>query len=137
MNLYIESEQIYYAPSNNGNAVLIVDPVSGNLYALPEEAYVLTPTLSPNDTTRTNMSFFGPGFARLRAPQGNFVVQGIVAQILPNGQQPAKGPFIPGMGHTGLELKDNPSITQYSANIPNAQIGVAASFVETEAWTEI
>ena len=137
MNLYIEGKQVYYAPSGNGNAVLIVDPDTGNLYALPEDAYGPTPTLSPNDATRTNMSFFGPGFARLRAPQGDFVLQGVIAQILPNGQQPVKGPFIPGMGHTGLELKDNPSITQYSANIPNAQIGVAASFVEAEAWTEI
>ena len=134
MNLYIEGEQIYYAPSGNGNAVLIVDPDTGNLYALPEEAYDLAPTLSPNDATRTNMSFFGPGFARLRAPQGNFVLQGIIAQILPNGQQPVHGPFIPGMGHTGLELRDNPSITSYSANIPNAQIGVAANFAEVGAW---
>ena len=90
--------------------------------------------LAATSTTRTNMTFAGPGFAKLVAPAGTQKIQGIIAQVLPNGVTVPLGGFLPGMGHTALELRDNPSITSYSANIPNAQIGVAANFAEVGAW---
>ena len=90
--------------------------------------------MTPTSTARTNMTYTGPGFATLVAPAGTQTIQGIIAQVVPTSAPRNTGPFVPGMGFTGLELKDDPSTTTYSSEIPNAQIGVAASFVEVGAW---
>ena len=134
VDLYIDGNDIYYCPNKDGNAFLAVDSDTGDIYAIPQSVTQSWPTLPVNTTQRTNMQFTGPGIAQLRSPQGTFTVNGIIAQILPNGETPKPGPFLPGLGNSAMELRDNPSITNYSAVIPNAQIGVAASFVEVGAW---
>jgi len=98
-------------------------------------AFAAAPMLSTSDSQRTNVSVSGPSTLSVSVAGTNDVqVNGLIAQILPNGETPEPGGFISGQGHSGLRLNSDPMITQYSANIPNAQIGVSAEFIETGAW---
>ena len=65
---------------------------------------------------------------------GSVQLNGLIAQILPEGETPEPGGFVSGQGHSGLRLNSDPMVTQYSVSIPNAQIGMSADFIETGAW---
>lgn len=93
--------------------------------------------LTTASNTRTNLSINGPVFANLKvASAATCTITGIIAQVLPTGTSPKAGGFLPGLGATALMLKDDPSITNYSAVLPNAQRGIAANFVEVGAWQQ-
>lgn len=106
---------------------------SSGTYALKGKAGTF-PVIPPLETLRTNATFAGPGFTSLRVGAGTHNIQGIIAQILPGGQIPTRGGFIPGLGFTALQLSGDPTITSYSAVHLNAQMGVAADFIEVGAW---
>lgn len=103
-------------------------------WSFAENPNVVANTLSVGTATLTNLAITGPTMATLRTPNGTVRIHGIVAQVLPTGSTFRSGRFIPGMGFTGLKLKNDPQITSYSSEIPNAQIGVSASFMEVGAW---
>lgn len=131
--LHIHSEdEVDFVPdgsATNPNAGLVV------VQNQPMAKMAEQGSLSPETATRTNMSFAGPGFATLELTSaGSYTISGIIGQILPNGTSPKAGGFLPGLGTTALMLKDDPSITNYSAALPLAQRGVAANFVEVGAW---
>lgn len=93
--------------------------------------------LTVANNTRTNLTFTGPGFANLQlASAATYNIAGIIAQILPTGKTPKAGGFLPGQGTTGLMLKDDYSLTNYSSELPNAQQGLAATLVEVGAWLQ-
>ena len=94
--------------------------------------------LTAASSTRTNLTINGPVIANLKvaAAVSDAVITGIVAQVLPTGETPQPGGFLPGRGTTELALSGDPSITSYSVGIPNAQQGIAADFVEVGAWLQ-
>ena len=67
--------------------------------------------------------------------EGTVTINGLIGAIRPN-TDPAlgSGGFITGHGTTGLALKGEPQLTEYSAGIPNAQIGLSADLIEVGAW---
>lgn len=87
------------------------------------------PTSNNNRVTRS----FGPGKVYVSVKNGS-ILSGIIAQMLPVGTSPALGGFISGYGLSGLRLKSDPQVTQYSAVIENAQISLSAEFIEAGAW---
>lgn len=96
---------------------------------------VTVPILSVADSQRVNTKVAGGQNLTISTTgTGSVQLNGLIAQILPEGETPEPGGFISGQGHSGLRLNGDPMITQYSANIPNAQIGVSAEFIETGAW---
>lgn len=138
--LRIDGNQVYYvdgAHALSANAVLVTRE---NIpWATTTDSGALqpgVPAISPASNERFNMRFAGPGTATLQVQPGTAVVSGIMGQILPDGETPRHGPFVPGQGHSALQLKGDPSITSYSSNIPHAQRGIAADFIEVGAWQE-
>lgn len=128
------SEQVDFIPEDSPT-----DPNAGLVVVQnqPMAKMAEQGSLSPETATRTNMSFAGPGFATLELTSaGTYTISGIIGQILPNGTSPKAGGFLPGLGATALMLKDDPSITNYSAALPTAQRGIAANFVEVGAWLQ-
>lgn len=93
--------------------------------------------LPVSSTQRTNLTVSGPTLARVRFTPGTLAISGIIAQVLPNGRVPLSGGFLPGLGHTEIELASDPTIISYSANLPNAQTGISADFVEVGAWKQL
>lgn len=91
------------------------------------------PAEQPNSSQRLTHYYPG-GRSYSLFVQGGSVLQGVMAQILPEGQTPASGGFIPGMGFSALALQDNPQITEYSAVLENYQMAMTANFIEVGSW---
>ena len=96
---------------------------------------ISAPKIALTSTQRTNLQVSNVPFLTLGFLTGAHVVNGIVVQMLPTGQAPIAGGFLPGLGHSALEVSEDPTITSYSANLPNAQTGIAVDFVEVGAWS--
>lgn len=97
----------------------------------------MLPFLSRATQQRTSHQFAGSlyhGVTISIAPGtgGDFIIDGIIAQVLPAGVVPAPGGFISGQGNSGLSFVSQPSVTAYSAAMD--RVGVSADLVETEAW---
>ena len=91
--------------------------------------------VSPTGATRYVAGGTTAGWRTLWFSAATHVVQAISLIVIPSDQEfPTGTPFVPGLGHSGLSLRDNPSVTEYSAVLENAQIGVSADFVEVGAW---
>ena len=128
----IDSDGQPFFDLSENDATIQLDEDSTPYY---DAAFVSAPMLSVSDSQRTNVSVDGPSTFSVSVSGTNDVqVNGMIAQVLPNGQKPEPGGFISGQGHSGLRLKGDPLVTQYSVSIPNAQIGVSAEFIETGAW---
>ena len=91
------------------------------------------PAEPPNSSQRLTHHYPG-GRSYSLFVQGGSVLQGVMAQILPEGQTPSSGGFIPGMGFSALALQDNPQITEYSAVLENYQMAMTANFIEVGSW---
>lgn len=91
--------------------------------------------ISPTGASRYVSAATTPGWKTLWFSAGTHIVQAISMIVIPTAEPfPTGTPFIPGMGYTGLELSGDPSITEYSAVLDNAQVGISADFVEVGAW---
>lgn len=91
--------------------------------------------LSVTSSTTVHPSAVPTGnFVEISLPSGNHNISGIVVQVLPSGQEPINGPFLPGVGHSALQLNGDPTVTNYSVAIPQAQTGIAADFIEVGSW---
>lgn len=83
--------------------------------------------------TLTNTTVAGPGWVEFRLNgTGTITLYGIVVRILPTGVAAPTGPFVPGEGHGGLALSEDPQITGYSS--AQDRQAITASFEEVEAW---
>lgn len=96
-------------------------------------------TLLPVSTTqRTNATFSGDTnlgitISLRSASSGTLLLNGLIVQVLPNGQTPAPGGFISGQGQSGMQFVEQPKVSEYSAAF--GLIGATAKLVETEAWS--
>lgn len=96
-------------------------------------------TLMPVATTqRTNATFSGDTNVGITlslrsASTGTLILNGLIVQILPNGQSPQPGGFISGQGQSGMEFVEQPKVSEYSAAF--GTLGMSAKLVETEAWS--
>lgn len=63
---------------------------------------------------------------------GTVTLTGLMAQVLPNGVQPAADGFKSGEGMAGAEFAEMPSVTHYSHALD--MIGISATLVEVEPW---
>lgn len=115
--------------SASGTAAVVAISQAGSTTSLP--------LLSTSTSQRTNVSLPGGTWYDVTV-QGNGVLTltGLIGQILPVGEVPETGGFIPGQGNTGVRLASEPVVTGYSAAIANASVGVTAEFVETGAWEQ-
>lgn len=89
--------------------------------------------LPPSSNVRVNASFPG-GTTYTLTVLGGSLLSGTIAQILPEGETPTTGGFLPGMGHSMLSLNGDVSITEYSAVLENYQMALTANFIETGTW---
>ena len=89
--------------------------------------------LPPSSNVRVNASFPG-GTTYTLTVLGGSLLNGTIAQILPEGETPTTGGFLPGMGHSMLSLNGDVSITEYSAVLENYQMALTANFIETGTW---
>ena len=92
--------------------------------------------LTTTDSTRTNVVLNGGQTYTFGVRgEGTVTINGLIGAIRPD-TDPAlgSGGFITGHGTTGLALKGEPQLTEYSAGIPNAQIGLSADLIEVGAW---
>ena len=93
------------------------------------------PMMSVSDVQRTNTVLPGGAWYDITIQgDGVLTLAGLMGQILPVGQTPEPGNFIPGRGNTGVRLAGDPAVTGYSAALANASVGMTAEFVETGAW---
>ncbi len=92
--------------------------------------------LDTSDAQRTDTAVDGDGGLIDLTLSGNgyLTIYGMIAQVLPVGESPSIGGFVPGRGHSGVRLSNDPQVTEYSAAIPGAQVAMTAEFTETGAW---
>lgn len=113
----------------SGSARVTATPDGGSSVSLP--------MMSVSSPQRTNTILpGGTWYSVTIAGEGVLTLAGLIGQILPVGETPQPGNFIPGQGNTGVRLSGNPTVTGYSAAITNASIGMTAEFVETGAWEQ-
>lgn len=120
----------------SGNASVKVTPVIGPLSV--GTAVNLT-LLTPSSTTRTNHTvaasggYIGIYVSFASTSTGVIQLDGLIAQVLLDGETVPTGGFISGQGSSGLQFKPpGPSVSQYSAALD--MVGVSADLIETEAW---
>ena len=75
----------------------------------------------------------GVGGIELYLEKGkNYILSGLMVQVLPNGQSPNITSFVSGQGASGAQFDGFPSKEAYSAAFD--LVGVSAEFIETEQW---
>lgn len=95
--------------------------------------------LARNSTTRTNYAlpanngYMGVEISLRSTSTGIIQLDGIVAQILPDGAVMSSGGFISGQGSSGMSFASQPSYSEYSAALD--RVGASVELVETEAWS--
>lgn len=119
----------------SGDASVLVTPVISNIALGTPVALVL---LSVNDD-RTNASWsyssgiIGVEISVSSTSSGIIQLDGIIAQIVPDGSVPPSGGFVSGQGSSGMSIVEQPAVSQYSAALD--RVGISVDLVETEAWT--
>ena len=119
----------------SGNASVTVTPVINTLSNGPTSNLTL---LAVNTNVRTNTSYsYASGYIGVTvsfASTSSGVIQldGLIAQVAPDGAVLGSGGFISGMGSSGMSFVSEPSYEQYSAALD--RVGMSVELVETEAW---
>lgn len=85
-------------------------------------------TVAPDSSGFVNIALIGG------ASGGTLALRGLTAIVLPTATTSPTGDFVSGRGNSGVKLKDDPSVSEYSAVLNNVAIGVSANFIETGAW---
>lgn len=120
--------------------------ISGNatVTATPEISAVSSGTrtnlvlMSRSNAQRTNRIYeptdglIGVTLSLASTSTGRIQLDGLMAQLVPAGTPISSGPFYSGLGQSGMEFVDQPSVSEYSAALD--RVGVSAELVETEAW---
>jgi hypothetical protein len=119
----------------SGNASVKVTPqVTGVTTGTAANLTLLTTasTTRTNYTLQANAGFVGVTVSMTSTSTGVLQLDGLIAQVLPDGQSPAAGGFISGQGSSGLQFRKQPTYSQYS--IAFDMVGLAVDLVETEAY---
>ncbi len=94
---------------------------------------LLSNTAAPTNVTVSGDTYLGFSVKLTATTTGTLRLDGLIAQVLPNGSVSPSGGFISGQGTSGLSFVSQPSVTGYNAVMD--KVGVTADLVETEAWT--
>lgn len=115
--------------ATTGDVRLNVEADSGISQDIPEDTL-----LEPHNLLGTSLSQCGGGATLRILGSGDITLQGIMAQVLPDGQAPTAQGFISGQGHSGCRFSGDIVDTGYSA--PSALDYSALSFTlrETGSW---
>lgn len=86
---------------------------------------------------RTNTNISGTTYSHVEiflatTTAATVQVAAMIAQILPETDSPEAGGFISGRGTTGLVFSKKPEIEYYSSSVNKGQIGMAATWLETD-----
>lgn len=93
--------------------------------------------LTAGGTKRTNTTISGTTYSYVEiflatADAADIDITAMIARVIPDADSVANGPFIAGKGTTQLEFSAAPTFDYYSSTINDGQIGMSASWVETE-----
>lgn len=93
--------------------------------------------ISVTSSNRTNTIVSGGVYSKVDIyfynPAGDdydFIVAGMIAQVLSGTGYPEAGGFVSGRGTTGLEFANSVNIEYYSANINEGQVGLSTQWIE-------
>lgn len=120
----------------SGNASVTVTPV---VSSIASGTTVNLTLLSRSTATRTNYSlaansgYIGVDISLASTSTGIVQLDGLIAQILPDGAVMASGGFVSGQGSSGMSFASQPSYSEYSAALD--RVGASVELVETEAWS--
>lgn len=118
-----------------GNGAVTVTPWTS---AVGAGTTVNLPFLSTGTTQRTNSQWSyangvqGVTISLRTTSTGTLQLDGLIAQVAPDGAVLPSGGFISGQGSSGLSFASSPSVSQYSAALD--RVGCAVELIETEAW---
>lgn len=119
-----------------GNASVTVTPVVSSIATGATTDLTL---LSRSTMTRTNYSlagsagYIGVNVSMRSTSTGQLQLDGLIAQVAPEGAVLPSGGFISGQGSLGLSFANQPSYSEYNAALD--RVGVSVELVETEPWT--
>lgn len=118
----------------SGNATVTIRP---EVSAISSGAQANLTLLSTATSVRTNATvaggtYIGATISMASTSTGRIQLDGLIAQLLPNGQSPLPGGFIAGIGQSGMEFADQPAVTEQSAAFD--RVGCSVELIETEAW---
>lgn len=118
--------------TSTGSANIRVVPTGLNGVDGPE---VIAPMMSVTGEQRVNTSVSAVQGVTLRlGGTGTVSIAGIIAQVLPDGQNPLSGGFISGRGHSGVRFDGPPAVSGYSAPEALDKLGATATLRETGSW---
>lgn len=118
---------------------------TGGVQVIPEVSAAAsgTPVLLTllNPATSTSMfsnsfsgdDFIGVSITMIPGTGTKLLLNGLMAQVLPNGRVAKEERFISGQGQSGMHFTEQPSVTEYSAALD--RVGATVNLVETEAWS--
>lgn len=93
--------------------------------------------ISVTSSNRTNVAISGDVYSKIEIylykPNGSasdITISGMIAQLLPDGTNPAAGGFIGGRGISALEFAAPVALEYYSANVNNGQVGLSTQWQE-------
>lgn len=122
--------------SATGATGIRVTPYNGLTAGTP----VSLTLLSVTDSTRVNASFSSNDFTGIEVQiiegNGDLILSGVIAQMLPNGETPAPGDWIGGLGHEGCTFDGKPRRNVYNIDQARGAVNtiVTARLVETKPW---
>lgn len=93
--------------------------------------------LTAGGTKRTNLSVNGNTYSYVEIflatdDAADVEITAMIARVLPDTDTVPNGGFVPGKGTTQLEFAAAPTFDYYTSSINDGQIGMSASWVETE-----
>lgn len=119
----------------SGNATVTVTPVISSIANGTTANLTL---LTPASTTRTNYTlsysagYIGVTVSLKSTSTGVIQLDGLIAQLAPDGAVLPSGGFISGQGASGMSFVNQPVLSEYSAALD--RVGLSAELIETEAW---
>lgn len=94
---------------------------------------LLSKTDAPTNFSVSGDTYRGFSIKLGATTSGTLRLDGLMAQVLPNGAVSPVGGFISGQGTSGMSFVSQPVTTGYSAVMD--KVGMTASLAETEAWS--
>lgn len=117
----------------SGNPVVTLTSYSTSAGGPATNLTLLSSTAAPTNATVSGDTYLGFSLKLGATSAGTLKLDGIIAQVLPNGAVSPSGGFISGQGSSGMSFTSQPVLTGYNAVMD--KVGVTAELVETEAWT--
>lgn len=140
-SLNLPAHRATYAVANNGRTLFVPVPPGYTLHfgwvgsvtgsgAVQANGTAVAPTAIgasaitwATRTTDTTIRLWG---------SGNVNIDGMIAQVLPNGKAPTTTKWVSGRGHSGCRFQGRPSVTGLSAALD--KVSASATLIETGDW---